>query len=461
MAGGTQQQYKIIEATIGADRFGGFSESALTFDVRPIIIEVTLYESLDKPYVTGNIVMLDDNGLFEGMVFNGTEKLRLKIAGVNDTKVIMPPGQDDPRTYVMTGVEKAIKNDNGNSAVYAFTLIDEHAFLGRSKKISKSYSGNIGSIVRKIAQSELKKDLDVSYTFKDTGNEIKPVQENMKVVVPNLTPLDAIDWLSSRATTETGSPYFMWATIHDNRLRFGNLDTMLTQQPFNSKLPYTYNPANIGKAEGATELEKSATVKAVTFAKMSNTLKLVEAGSLSAEYANTNLNTGDISRQHYSFRDTLKKLSDGNIIVNKNQNVFDGEMLLDENKIDTYDAKKYHTLTSTGVYGSSKSYHDEFDKAKFKKKLENRAIVNHLYKNMMQVVIPGTGFFVSGAAVGDIVNIQIASDNMNVGDTKSKKTLIDANKSGKCLIYDLRHTFTETAHTVSMNVCKLESETLE
>lgn len=458
---GTQQQYKIIEATMGADRLGGFGKDATTFDIKQLISEITLYETLDKPYVTGNIVVVDDAGLFEGIQFSGTEKLRLKIAGFNNQKVVMPPGQDDPRVYIMTGIEKIIKNSSGNSSVYAITLIDEHAFYSRSKKISKSYSGNISKIVRRIIQSELRKNLDLSYTFKDTSSEVQPVQENIKVIVPNLSPLDAVDWLTSRATTETGSPYFVWATIHDNNLRYGNLDTMLTQKPFNDRLPFTFNPSNIGTAEGQTELERSSIIKAVTFAKMSNTLKLVESGSLSAEYANTNLNTGEISRQHFSFRDTLKKLNEADIIEINNQNVLDVGLEFENREIDTYDSKKYHTLTSTGVYGSNKSYHDEFDRAKFKKKLDSRAIVNHLYKNMMNIVVPGTGFFVSGAAVGDIVNIQIASDNINVGKDKKRKTVMDANKSGNCLIYDVRHTFTGRTHTVSMNVCKLESEVIE
>ena len=45
----------------------------------------------------------------------------------------------------------------------------------------------------------------------------------------------------SRATT-TQAPYFLYASIHDDNLRFGNLDTMYTQTPWNNELPYVYNP---------------------------------------------------------------------------------------------------------------------------------------------------------------------------------------------------------------------------
>ena len=456
-----QQQYKIREAVIGADRFGGFTPEARTFDIKGIIDEVTLYETLDKPYVTGNITVVDDIGLFEGITFTGTEKLRMRIDGADPDLVVTPPGQDDPRTYILTGIEKIQKNPNGNSSMYAITIIDEHAFLSRSKKISKSYEGNIGDIVTRIARSEIGKGVDKSYTFQDTANEVRPVQENMKVIVPNLTPIEAIDWLTNRATTETGSPYFMWASIHDNNLRFGNLDTMLKQKPFNGQIPFTYNPANVATAQSKSAIEQSGIIKSITFEKMSNTLKLVEAGSHSAEYANTNLNTGQISKQQFNFNDTLTKLGEAQVIRPEYQNVFDPSMAFNDVLVNSYPSKKYHTLTSTGVYGSSKSYHDEFDRAKFKKKLESRAIVNHLFKNMMNIVVQGTGFFASRASVGDICNVQIASDNSAVDDAGRRDTVIDLNKSGNCLIYDVRHTFVGTTHTVSMNVCKLESETIE
>lgn len=63
------QQYKIIEAAISAERMGGFN--ARFYDVRTSIIEINLFESLDKPYVTGNIAILDDKSLFEKIQLQG------------------------------------------------------------------------------------------------------------------------------------------------------------------------------------------------------------------------------------------------------------------------------------------------------------------------------------------------------------------------------------------------------
>lgn len=443
------QQFKITEAAISADRMGGFEASF--FDVRTSVAELNIFESLDKPYLTGTVVILDDKALFDKIDFQGTERFLIELSSAeNDLDTVFE------RVFIMTGVERSVKStDNGKSSMYVFTLLDEHAFLAQMKKISKSFSGRIDDILIKLLATEMNMDIDLSYLLNSEGNRSTPVQTNIKGIIPNLNPLQAIKWLTTRATTITGSPFFTYASMHDDNLRLGNLDTMLSQQAFNSRLPYTYNPANVSQAEAQTELEKTFAIKAMKASKQANTLKLVQEGALSAGYCNTNLNTGQIFSQHHTIRNTFDHMNQQGVIGN-NQNVFDPAFTLDETLVDVFEPRIYHTVTSSGTYGRYKSYHDEFDATKFKKKVERRGILNHLYKNMMNVVIEGAGFIISKASVGDIVNLKIVNDNSEQDKTASEEELIDKSKSGDFIIYDTRHTFSGTQHTVSMNVCKLE-----
>ena len=450
MAKTTQsQQYKITEAAITADRIGGFN--ANFFDVRTSVAELNIFESLDKPYLTGTVVILDDKGLFDKINFQGTERFKVQLSSVdNDLDSVFQ------RTFIMTGVERSIKsNDNGKSSMYVFTLLDEHAFLSSLKKISKSFSGTIDNILVKLLATEMNLDIDLSYLFLGNGKKSEPIQTNMKGIIPNLNPIQAISWLVNRATTVTGSPFFAYASMHDDNLRLGNLDSMLSQKAFNSQLPYTYNPANVSNADTQTELEKTFTIKSLRTSKMANTLKLIQEGAVGANYSNTNLNTGQIFSEHHTIRNQLSKLREQEVI-GENQNVFDPSFRIGDMFVDLYDAKRYHTVTSSGTYGRYKSYHDEYDATKFKKKVESRAIKNHLYKNMMNVVVEGAGFIVSKASVGDIVNLKVVNDNTEISFFGGEDELVDKSKSGDFIIHKTRHTFSGTQHTVSMNVCKLE-----
>ena len=464
---GPGQQYVIKQAFIAADRFGGFDENYI--DVKTMIVEVSLYESLDKPYVSGEMVILDDKGLFEKMSFKGTEKLQLTIAGVTTDESgepveVFPPGGKDvtkQRTFVITSVDSRVKSGAaGNASLYTMSFVDEHAFLNSLKEVSKSYTGRITDIMSSIILSELNKSVDASYTETERSTnkliETQGFQENVKVIIPSLSPLAAVKWLQKRATTKNGSPYFVWASIHDDRLRIGNLDTMLTQDAWNSKLPFTYGQSNISTAEKGTGLERASIIKDISYSDMGNSFGLVKAGSIGAEYANTNLNTGRISKSHYSFRKTLENLSNDNIINIKKQNVFDTEAKFGDRLMDDYDAIGYHTITSSGVYGEQKSYHDEYDASRFQKKIESKAIKNHLIKDMFNIAVAGESFFISGAGAGDIISLLIAGDDVERTEDGHKDDLIDNERSGDALIYDVRHTFNGTQHTVSMNVCKLE-----
>lgn len=443
------QQYKIIEALITADRFGGGDISS--FDVKTSIAELSLFESLDKPYLSGQVVLLDDKALFDTISFQGTERLSIKMASVdNNLDVVME------RTFIMTGIERSIKsNDNGKSSVLLFTLLDEHAFLSSLKKISKSFNGRIDEILIKMLATEMGLDIDLSYLFLPNGKRNLPLQSNMKGIIPNLTPIDAVDWLTKRATTVTGSPFFTYASMHDKNLRLGNLDAMLSQKAFNSKLPYVYNPANIAGAEDQTEFEKTFTIKALKVSKQANTLNLIQQGAIASTMQNTNLNTGLIFKSKHSIRNVLDNLEKHNFI-GENQNVFDTETKVDGKAIDEYNSHVYHTVTSSGTYGRFKSYHDEYDGTKLKKKLERKSTLNHLYKNMLNVVVEGAGFIISKAGVGDIVSLKIVNDNIELSKLATPDDLVDKAKSGDFIIYDTRHTFQGTQHTVSMNVCKLE-----
>lgn len=446
------QQYKIIEAAISAERMGGFN--ARFYDVRTSIIEINLFESLDKPYVTGNIAILDDKSLFEKIQLQGTELLRLTLAGLGNEN---NPNMNQ-REFYITGIEKKVKsNDAGKASVFVLNIIDKHMYLDAASQVSKSFSGRLDDEIIRICKTYLNKEVDLSYIFTSENERSDAIQQNVKGIVPNLKPTEAIQFLQNRATTLTGSPFFVYASMHDENLRIANLDVMLQQKPFNKRLPYTFNPSNVNVAEGLSALEQSFIIKEIKTVKMGGTLNHLDMGVISSDYCNTNLNTGEITRTPFTIRKTLKNMIEKGVISPRKQNVFDEKFKIEDKDVDEYKTRNFHTITSSGTYGTFKGYSDEFEEGLFRKKLERIGILNHLYKNMFSVLITGTGFLVSKATVGDIVTINIVNDNIE-DQRGGEEGNIDKNLSGDFLIYDTRHTFNQTSHTIALNVCKLESK---
>ena len=51
----------------------------LFIEIRDIVAEVNIYETLDKPYLTGDLVVMDEFGILSAIKFQGTERITLEI----------------------------------------------------------------------------------------------------------------------------------------------------------------------------------------------------------------------------------------------------------------------------------------------------------------------------------------------------------------------------------------------
>jgi hypothetical protein len=436
-----QSQYKITQAYITSESLGGDVDPSARVNINSSIVELVFFESLEKAYISGQIAVSDDQGFVDAIGFSGTERLFIEMATEDPS---LQPVMS--RSFIMTSIDQSIKsNDAGQASIYVFTIIDEHAFLSKTKKVSRSLTDSLENEIMKLCIQDMKKKIDVSYLYPS-------IQNNVKVLIPYLHPLEACEWLRDRATTVNGCPLFLYASIHDTNLRLGSLDKMLEQKPWNEKLPYLYSPSNVRRTEDKSPLHRTMQVQTMRSSKMQNTMKQLMSGGIGAIYNNTNLGTGQVTSQRFDVTKVIKKLVNNEIIPNnKTQNVYPEEFKIDDKSLHNQEAKIFHQITSTGTYGTWKSYHDELKPGTFTVKVGNYAIRNMLYKNMFEVTVPGAGFIVSKASVGDIVTINTLSDD---GDNTTRATF-DQLRSGDFLIYNVRHTFKNTRHDVVMSVCKL------
>jgi len=469
-ANNPKPQFSIKRAIISGNRLPKEIEVTTNF------AELNIFESLDSPYLTGKCAITDDQGLFDGIEFQGTEILELEIgaADINNETAVLN------KRFYMISIEKQQKtNESASSSAFIFDLIDEHGFLGRIQKISKSYTGSLERIVRSILQNELGRRVDIGYTGATSGTEELSAQQDITCIIPNLTAIDAIKWLTSRITTPLGSPYFVYATLvvpdlrsnagddkgtgdeEDTKtgtiVRLGNLDTMLTQPAFN-KIPYRYTPSTASTNAELPPTEKTFTIKQIKIGSSSNTLRLLEAGAVVNNYSNTNLNTGEVSKTRHNLSSQLLNLDQNNIIHKEGdltQNIFDTEFRVRDVQIDDYTPREYHTITSSGTYGALKSYHDETDESKFKLKTQSRALFMALRKNPLTVVIEGSALLTTGISVGDIIDLAILGDDSQAAAAGASP--LSQRYSGNFLIYNLRHVFTSEAHNCVLDVVKLES----
>lgn len=440
------QQYKITDAIITADRLGDTE-----IEVTAQIGELNIFEHLEKPYLTGQLLLLDDNGIFSSIKFKGTERFSFKVSSVEDGVNI-----SFEHTFLMKGIEK-IERTSDKAEVYLISLIDEHALIDAANRFSKSYTGKLESIATGILVSELDKDVDVSY-----AKEVS-TQPPMRIIIPYLTPLTASKWLLDRASTINGAPYYIYASMYSDNIRIGDLETMLSQTPFNSRLPYVYSAASTNSSVDLTEDKKAFVIQGLRKEFLEETMKMLLDGAIGSE-----LKTQDISRTgllpvHHSIRETIEQLKIGGVIPeNSEQQVFDPDYLVDDDAnnpvyLDDLNGRNFHAITSYGTYNNKRSYHDTFSPAEGLQRLRSISMRSMLERNKIEINVPGTGLFLRQVTVGDTVAVNFLNSDVTV-DQNNEEEKYDKAKSGNYLIYAVRHTFKERLHNATISITKINTQ---
>ena len=72
------------------------------------------------------------------------------------------------------------------------------------QNISRCYKGSPSSMIQKILVQYLNKE--VAVLGEDTRN-------NLKVIIPNLNPIEACMWLKNKVTTRNGSPFYFFSAM--------------------------------------------------------------------------------------------------------------------------------------------------------------------------------------------------------------------------------------------------------
>ena len=440
------QQYKISNAIITADRFGD-----LEIEVTKQIAELNVFEHLEKPYLTGMLMLIDDGNIMGEIKFKGTERFSFEVSSVDEGLNV-----GFEHTFIMRSIER-LERTSDKTEVYLISLVDEHAFQDATIRFSKSYTGKLESIATGIIISELNKEVDISY-----AREVS-VQPPTRIIVPYMSPLNASKWLLNRATTRNGAPYFIYATMYDSNIRIGDLETMLAQDAFNARLPYTYSAASTNDTVDLTEDKKAFVVKNVRLQQLEETMKMTFDGAIGAQMTTQDISGSSRIAVHHTVRNTLEQLAANGVIPDgSEQQVFDPEYRVvddEENPVflDDLDARLFHTISSYGTYGYNRSYHDAFTEAESLQRIQSVSIRSMLERNQVEIEIPGTGLFVRNVTVGDTVEVNFLNSSSS-SDEDDENGKYDKAKSGKYLIYSVRHTFKERLHNASVKITKLNSK---
>jgi hypothetical protein len=172
----------------------GLDRSTRGENISNMVVELNIYESLYNHAMTGSLVIADTRNLISNLPIQGTERLSFRLATKlntysSDNSIDFTEKSGNPMlVYKLTNKEQL----NDNMQTYTLHFCSREFLRNMRTRVSESFSGRMEEAAHAIFIRPEYLDSKKRLFFQKTRNQ-------SKVVIPNLTPIDAIKLLAKRA----------------------------------------------------------------------------------------------------------------------------------------------------------------------------------------------------------------------------------------------------------------------
>lgn len=396
-------------------------EKGIEVDISQTIMELTLYESVEIPYITGNMVCVDTQFAFESLKMDGTERVELSI-------VAQEYDYTFNKKFIITRTIGKTKMDETGYA-YNLYIAEEMFFIDVLKKVSNAYEGTPSEIIKSVLSSEFNKELDL------IGKQ--SAQSAFTYISPYISPLAIVETIRKRASDRNGYPFFVYATLKNDSIRMKSLSDMIETDPIN-KIPFTFSNAQNYSPDRKKQLTNIEFMRDVG---TNDTVEMLMNGALQNQYNVLNLST---NKRNDNNRFNITEILDA-----KDDSIYNKDLKIQEKTLDQYDPNVLYSIVNHTTMDEL-GYHDEQDIEMHMNKMKSSALHKALDKKKINIMLPGIlNFYEDIVFVGEQIMINLPRPG---GD-------LDKVTSGPFVVLEVKHKFSENKYTQSMTCSKLTNST--
>ena len=404
----------------------------LDLDIASIVSEITVYEHIDKPYITGTILLVDTGGLFDGVNFQGGEILELEL-----TRSIESELEPVSKTFIVDSIMSGTKV-NESTEVYTLHLSEDIGFTASLININKTITGQPYQIIQEIAEEFL--DKKVNSVVQDN------VQQSIKVIVPNMNPIETMIWVKNRAYNQNGFPFYLYSCFSKPELQFRDLESIISSQTVNDTSPFMY----INETTDATS--RLFKIHEYKYEDAENIGRMIKRGVIGGTH--NYYSVYDMSYKSIKFN-AHEDMFNQALSLSKRQTVpnLSRTMKHKEQTLTDYNAVNYSSITDGRVFSGEKSYSQDKTEAEYKNRIVAASVKSFMTKQPMEITVDGREFLNGeyNFSIGNNIKI-IFKPNYDPGDTTPK---VDIKKSGDYTIFAARHVFQDNKYFVQLLCGKL------
>lgn len=401
-------------------------------DITPIFEELNIFDSIFSPVMTGSIMIRDTLGLSGRLLFDGSESIMLDILKDEKTEVL-----NFKKAFRIYKQSKRISESTMNE-LYILNFCSDELLYSDQQRINQSYEMTYSEIVEKIAFNYLQ------IPKNQLGGVYDKTMGIRKVIIPNLRPLEAIEWCAKRAVDENNSPNFIFFQ-NVTGYNFASLSTLISHSEI---IDVNYYPKNMKNQNAIKELSGARSVEIVSQVDASakirsgvNAGKFIGFDPITRITAIKNITYGN----HY---DTLKHENDNpNLSIIKNRQGIENTKMFDSKKVmSVFSSDQQLSEYIKSREPESLSKINDTENYIFQRK----AIFSNLMEKRVKIVMPGNFQLSSGFKINLIAPL--------IGTKLEGDANEDVGLSGKYLIVGARHIITYSKHETVFEAATTSTE---
>tara|TARA_R110001592_G_scaffold347625_1_gene641253 strand:- start:49 stop:1521 length:1473 start_codon:yes stop_codon:yes gene_type:complete len=424
-----------------------------TTDIKRVMVELNIYESIYSNGLTGSIVVGDAQNLIGKLQINGTERISFKLS---------TPGTKDQRHMVDASVETGHpfhiykitdrRQLNSNTLLYTLHFASREFMRNLRTKVSQAYNGRLDLSVMDILTDENYLDSKKQISFEPCGN-------SDKIVIPNLRPYDAINMIAKRSLPEksNGVGYYFYETTKG--IYFRSWDNMVSvrgsyDRPV--KQEFYYMPMNIDRDPNSYENKIQHDYQSVESYRFLNNFHDVAANTVLGTYAH-NVITYNIFNKSYKKSDynyeyefaNSKHTDVANEKSNRERYAIAASSFVDQDDKKISDYKE----SRVSLQPTTQFLHNEEKGAGYGidvlqdgiKHAQGESQVNQVTNGtVLTMVVKGQSYL----EAGDLIKFNMLSND------PSNPTMLDPQYSGKYIITKIRHQVNDKKYTMALECAK-------
>lgn len=354
------------------------------------IQELNIYQSIDSPFMTGNIIIDDAKGVSSIAPLIGQERLLFTLKTPSSF-----PIDFDTYNAVIYSIDKRFQSNNRSQMfIMSFTTLEN--YRNTRTKVSKSF---------KAIPSEIVQNLLVDEKFLSTKKPlfIDDTVGIMNYVAPNIRPYQVINTvMKSEAMTKDNEPHFVFFE-NQRGIHFRSLDSMLGQGRELS-MPHT-RQYKFQPSDDRMDIDDSlSTILSWEVEGSSNTFLNGRAGMFASTLTCHDIYNKNVEKYEYDYIEDMFKLRNSGNQEFKNHGPMISESPVDgKRKLTQYPESRQflHPKSKTSNRAEmwmQESHSRRLEREYFTIKLEVFGDTNVMCGDLIDITIPSNRELTSGDA---------------------------------------------------------------